>query len=80
MTVSDAILALLLSARIHGSETALRATAKRCAQRLPRSKRFLMFSLIDSRTPLELLTLLVTDLDQWQARQRTPDTPRRRQA
>ena len=78
MTVSDAILALLLSARIHGSENALRATAKRCAQRLPRSKRFLMFSLIDSRTPLELLTLLVTDPDQWQARQRTPDNPHRR--
>ena len=68
MTVADAVLALLLAVRIHGNEAQVRATAKRCAQRLPRSKRFLMFSVMQSRAPLQLVALLVTDLDQWPAR------------
>ncbi|MEK1940293.1 MAG: hypothetical protein AAAB16_07930 [Pseudomonas sp.] len=68
MTVSDAVLALVLAVRIHGNEVQVRATAKRCAQRLPRSKRFLMFAVMQSRDPLQLVALLVTDLDEWQAR------------
>ncbi len=65
MNVSDAVLALLLAANIHGTEAAVVSTAKRCAQRMPRSKRFLMYSVMDSRDPLHLLRLLVTDLDEW---------------
>ena len=39
MTLTDAVIALLLTVRIHGTDEAVRATAKRCAKQLPRSKR-----------------------------------------
>lgn len=68
MIISDAMLALLLAAKIHGTNAEVRATAKRCAQRLPRSKRFLMFSVIDSRDPLELIAVLTTNPDEWHGR------------
>ena len=69
MTVSDATLSLLLAVKIHGTNAAVIATAKRCAQRLPRSKRFLMFSVMSSRNPIDFVRALTMDLDQWHARQ-----------
>nr|WP_081963313.1 hypothetical protein [Pseudomonas sp. ML96] len=63
MTLSDATLALMLSARIHGTDSAVVATAKRCAQRLPRSKRRSMFSLINSPEPLKLVAYVTEHLD-----------------
>ncbi len=55
LSVSDATLALLLAAKIHGTNQAVKATAKRCAKQLPRSKRSLMFTVIDSPQPLQLV-------------------------
>jgi len=42
MMISDATLAALLAAKIHGKDAAVRSTAKRCAKLLPRSKHDLM--------------------------------------
>ncbi|MDH4874467.1 hypothetical protein E8E91_27025 [Pseudomonas sp. BN515] len=63
MTLLDATIALLLAAQIHCSDRAIKATAKRCAQRLPRSKRDLMFSIIDSTEPLKLVRYIAENLD-----------------
>ncbi len=63
MTLLDATLAILLAARIHRSDSAIKATAKRCAKRLPRSKRDLMFSIIDSGEPLKLVRYIAEHLD-----------------
>lgn len=63
MNLQDAALALFLAARIHGSNSAIKATAKRCAKRLPRSKRDLMFAIVDSTEPLRLVNYLAEHLD-----------------
>jgi len=39
MNLTDAILALLLAARIHGTDEGARAAAKSVLKKLPRSKR-----------------------------------------
>jgi len=64
VNLQDATLALFLAARIHRSNSAIKATAKRCAKLLPRSKRDLMFAIIDSAEPLKLVTYLTEHLDQ----------------
>ena len=56
-------LALLLAARIHGTDDAIRATAKRCLKRLPRSKREPLYQVVDSRSPLDLVSFLVRELE-----------------
>ncbi|MNF73576.1 hypothetical protein D3C85_1391250 [compost metagenome] len=63
MTLTDATLALLLAARIHGTDAAVRATAKRCVKLLPRSKRDLIYKVVDSRSPLELVSFLARGLE-----------------
>ncbi len=63
MTLSDATLALLLAARIHGTDAAVRVTAKRCVNLLPRSKRDLLYKVVDSRSPLELVALMARELE-----------------
>lgn len=63
MTLSDATLALLLAARIHGTDAAVRATAKRCVKKLPRSKRDLIYKVVDSRSPLELVDFLAHSIE-----------------
>ncbi|HBO3354265.1 TPA: hypothetical protein L4S42_002077 [Pseudomonas aeruginosa] len=63
MTLSDATLALLLAARIHGTDAAVRTTAKRCVKLLPRSKRDLLYKVVDSRSPLELVALMARELE-----------------
>lgn len=63
MNLQDATLALFLAARIHGTDSAINATAKRCAKRLPRSKRGLMFAIVDSTAPLKLVNHLTEHLD-----------------
>lgn len=63
MTLSDATLALLLAARIHGTDAAVRTTAKRCVKLLPRSKRDLLYKVVDSGSPLELVTLMARELE-----------------
>ncbi|QEY62990.1 hypothetical protein FXN65_13235 [Metapseudomonas lalkuanensis] len=63
VNLQDATLALFLAARIHGSDSAIKATAKRCAKLLPRSKRDLMFAIVDSAEPLQLVNYLAEHLD-----------------
>jgi hypothetical protein len=63
MTLTDAVIALLLTVRIYGTDDAVRATAKRCAKRLPRSKRDLMFQIVDSRAPHAFVVVMAQNLD-----------------
>lgn len=63
MTLTDAVIALLLSARMHGTDDAVRATAKRCAKQLPRSKRDLMFQIVDSRSPHAFVVVMAQNLE-----------------
>ncbi|WP_079767512.1 DUF7740 domain-containing protein [Pseudomonas nitroreducens] len=62
-TLSDATLALLLSARTHGTDAAVRVTAKRCVKLLPRRKRDLLYKVVESRNPLELVAFLARELE-----------------
>lgn len=63
MTLTDAVIALLLSARMHGTDDAVRATAKRCEKQLPRSKRDLMFQIVDSRSPHAFVVVMAQNLE-----------------
>lgn len=63
MTLTDAAIALLLTVRIHGTDEAIRATAKRCAKLLPRSKRDLMYKIVDSRAPHAFVVFMAQSLD-----------------
>lgn len=70
LTVTDATLAILLAAKIHATDKAITDTAKRCAQRLPRSHRYLMFHIMDSREPLKIAAFIAKDHQRWAARAR----------
>lgn len=63
MTLTDAAIDLLLAVRIHGTDEAIRATAKRCAKLLPRSKRDLMYKIVDSRSPHAFVVFMAQSLD-----------------
>jgi hypothetical protein len=62
LNLTDATIALLLAAKIHGKDAAVKATAKRCCQNLPRSKRDLMFTVINSPEPLKLIDHIAKNL------------------
>lgn len=64
-TATDATLALLLAARIHGTDSAITATAKRCARRLPRSQRYLMFHVMECSEPIKLAAFIAEDHVTW---------------
>lgn len=64
MNLTDATLVLLLAARIHGTDEAVRASAKSVVKKLPRGKRDLIYKVIDSRSPLELVDFLAQNLDE----------------
>lgn len=61
--LQDAILALLLAAKIHGTDSAIKATAKRCAKQIPRSKRGILFNIATSSAPLKLVHQIAENLD-----------------
>lgn len=63
MNLTDATLVLLLAARIHGTDEAVRASAKSVVKKLPRSKRDLIYKVIDSESPLELVGFLAQNLE-----------------
>jgi hypothetical protein len=63
MNLTDATLVLALAARIHGTDEAVRASAKSVIKQLPRSKRALIYNVIDSRRPLEMVDFLLQNLD-----------------
>jgi hypothetical protein len=63
MNLTDAIIALLLAARIHGTDQAVRATAKKVVKKLPGSKREMIYKVIDSEDPLLMVELIAENLD-----------------
>ncbi|WLD65594.1 hypothetical protein [Pseudomonas sp. OVF7] len=63
MNLTDATLILLLAAHIHGTDEAIRASAKSVLKKLPRSKRDLIYKVIDSRSPLDLVNYLAQNLE-----------------
>lgn len=63
MSLQDAVLALLLAAKIHGTNSAVRATAKRCAKNLPRSKRDIILNIAASSDPLKLVHYIADNLE-----------------
>ncbi len=63
MNLQDATLALLLAAKIHGTDSAIKATAKRCAKRLPRSKRDIILSIASSGEPLKIVHYIADNLE-----------------
>jgi hypothetical protein len=64
MNLTDATLVLLLAAQIHGTDEAVRASAKGLVRKLPRSKRAPIYKVIDAKSPLELVGLLADTLDE----------------
>ena len=63
MNLTDATLVLLLAARIHGTDEGVRTAAKSVVKKLPRSKRDLIYSVISSQSPLELVRHVAKNLD-----------------
>ncbi|WP_057396062.1 hypothetical protein [Pseudomonas fluorescens] len=63
MNLTDATLVLFLAARIHGTDEAVRASAKSVVKKLPRSKRDLIYQVIDAQNPLALVGFLAEHLD-----------------
>lgn len=57
------LLVLMLTLRIHGTESAMRDTARRCVKMLPKRQRELMQNIIQSRYPLELVRHIARNLD-----------------
>lgn len=63
MNLTDATIILLLAARIHGTDDAVRASAKSVVKKIPHSQRYLIYQVISSQTPLELVNFLAEHLD-----------------
>ncbi|MNL44686.1 hypothetical protein D3C87_1672780 [compost metagenome] len=63
MNLTDATLVLLLAARIHGTDEGVRTAAKSVVKKLPRSKRDLIYNVISSQSPLELVRHIAQNLD-----------------
>jgi len=63
MNLTDATLVLLLAARIHGTDEGVRTAAKSVVKKLPRSKRDLIYNVIRSQSPLELVRHIAQNLD-----------------
>ena len=63
MNLTDATLVLLLAARIHGTDEAVRAAAKSLVKKMPRSKREWIYKVIDCRSPLQFVEFLAQNLD-----------------
>ncbi|MFJ4155536.1 hypothetical protein ACIPZF_12180 [Pseudomonas sp. NPDC089752] len=63
MTLSDAILVLMLADRIHGSDEAVRRAGKNIVKKLPRSKRDIIYELISSPRPKELIHHIALHID-----------------
>ncbi|MGH8348834.1 MAG: hypothetical protein ACRES5_20040 [Pseudomonas sp.] len=64
MTLADAVLIVLLVDRIHGTDAAIRAAAKRCAKKLPRSQRDILFKMGSSPSPRQLVAHLCQVLEE----------------
>lgn len=63
MTLTDAILILMLADRIHGTDLAIRRAGKNVVKKLPRAKRDIIYNLIDSPSPTKLIQHIAAHLD-----------------
>jgi hypothetical protein len=63
MTLTDAVIVLLLAARIHGTDRAVRDPAKSVVKKLPRGKRDIIYRVIESSSPVQLVDYLAQNLD-----------------
>ncbi|SEJ95255.1 hypothetical protein [Pseudomonas sp. NFR16] len=63
MNLTHATLVLLLAAKIHGTDAGVRAAAKNVVKKLPRSQRDLIYLVIDSKQPLEMVWQIALNLD-----------------
>lgn len=63
MNLTDATIVLLLAARIHGTDEAVRASAKSVVKKLPRGKGDLIYKVIEAQSPLMLVEFLAEHLD-----------------
>lgn len=63
MTLIDAIIVLLLAEKIHGTEVAIRTSAKSMAKKLLRSKRGIMFDIAESKNPSDWMRHIALGLD-----------------
>lgn len=63
MTLSHAVLVLLLADRIHGTDAAIRKAAKNVVKKLPRSKRDIIWSIIESNSPSDYIRHIAENLD-----------------
>ncbi|MCO7575750.1 MULTISPECIES: hypothetical protein [Pseudomonas chlororaphis group] len=63
MTLSDAVLVLLLAERIHGTNDAVRRAGKNVVKKLPRSKRDILYDLIDSPNAVKLIHHIAANLE-----------------
>jgi len=63
MTLSDAVLVLLLAESIHVTDNAVRHAGKNIVKKLPRDKRDILYDLINSPAPLKLVQHIAANLD-----------------
>lgn len=63
MNLTDATLILLLAAKIHGTDEAVRISAKSVVKKLPHGQRDLIYQVISSKRPLDLVNFLAEHLD-----------------
>jgi predicted transcriptional regulator len=63
MNLTHATLVLVLAAKIHGTNTGVRAAAKNVVKQLPRSQRDLTYLVIDSEQSLEMAWQIALNLD-----------------
>nr|WP_263011088.1 hypothetical protein [Pseudomonas asiatica] len=63
ITLTDAIIVLLLAEKIHDTEEAIRKSARNMAKRLPRSKRRIMYDIAESKNPRDLMRHIALGLD-----------------
>jgi hypothetical protein len=63
MTLTDATIILLLAERIHGSDAGVRNAAKNVVKKLPRGQRDILFNVINSKRPQELVRQIALNLD-----------------
>ncbi|KJK07904.1 hypothetical protein UB47_10585 [Pseudomonas sp. 5] len=63
MTLTDAIIVLLLAEKIHGTDAAIRKSAKNVTKKLPRSKRSDMYDIAESKSPRDLMRHIALRLD-----------------
>ncbi|WP_325950271.1 hypothetical protein [Pseudomonas putida] len=64
MSVDDALLLLLLAEKIHGTDSSIRRVAKRIVKKVPRSRRDVLYKLIDSKSPLGQIRYIAMNIDE----------------